>query len=93
MSVIAIKSDYIEKANEAYCNLEEYQHIFEKEAYVISYAKCLLLQQNDLQDFYINGIGVNVYKHSNGYELYFDNYVIDIDVYDKQIVNYKISHI
>ena len=31
---------------------------------------------------------VSVYEHSGGYELYFDNYVIDIDVYNKQIVNY-----
>lgn len=90
MSVIAAKSEYIYSANSAYSNLQEYEEIFEKEASVISYLKCALLRNDDIDDFYVNGIGVNVYETSSGYELYFDSYVMDVDVYDKQIIDFEV---
>lgn len=91
MSIIAMKSEYISCANKVYNNLQEVENIFEKEAYVLSYVKCLLLKEEELDDFYINGINVNAYEISNGYELCFDGIVMNIETYDKQIINFEIS--
>ena len=87
MSVIIAKNEYIICANKAYANLKEYEDILEKEISVISYVKCCLLRNETLQDFYINGIAVTVYGDNDSYDLYFDDYRLKIDVYDKQIVN------
>ena len=91
MAIIAAKSDYIYKANLIYANLIKHEEVFEIEAQIISHVKCSLLRNEKLDDFYISGIEVDVYQTSNGYELYFDNYHIDIQVYDKQIVGFEIS--
>jgi len=91
MSIIAIKADYISSGNTVYSKLEEYQAIFEEEAYIISYVKCTLLRKEELSDFNINGIEVSVFNSNDGYELYFDDYLISIEVYDDQIVGFKTS--
>ena len=90
MALIAAKSDYIYKANMAYANLQDHEQVFEMEAQVLSYVKCVLLRNEDLDDFYIYGSVVSVYQTSNGYELYFDDYKMNIDVYDKQIVDFSV---
>lgn len=90
MSLIALKSDYIISANNVYNNLIQLEDIYEKQAQVISYAKYTLLRNEELEDYVINGIYVSVYKTSSGYELCFDEYSIDIDVYDKQIVDFSV---
>ena len=90
MSLIAMKSEYISSANKVYANLEEVERIFEKEAYVLSYAKCVILRKEELNDFYTNGISVTVFKTSNGYELCFDGNTIELEIYDNQIINYVI---
>ena len=90
MSLIAAKSDYIYSANTAFSNLQECEEIFELEANVISYFKCMLLRNDEIDDFYINGIYVSVYETPDGYELYFDSYEMNIDVYDKQIINFEV---
>lgn len=86
-----MKSDYLYTGNSVYDNLREFENIFEEEAYVISYAKCALLRNEELDDFYINGISVSVYENSSGYELYFDEFKLDIEVYDKQIIDFSIE--
>ena len=90
MALIAVKSDYIEKANLAYSNLKEHEEIFELEAQILSYAKCCLLRNEELDDFYTYGTSVYVYQTSNGYELCFDDYQMYIEVYDKQIVDFSV---
>ena len=90
MALIAAKSDYIEKANLAYNNLKKHEEIFEIEAEVLSYAKCCLLRNEDLEDFYTYGTYVSVYQTFDGYELCFDDYQMYIEVYDKQIVDFDI---
>lgn len=93
MSLIAIKSDYIYKANNVYINLKEYEDIFELEALVLTYAKCYLIQNNELNDFIVNGIYVCTYGSGNNYELYFDNYVMKIDVYERMIIDYSMKRL
>lgn len=88
LSVIAVKSDYLYKANEVYYNLQEYEEVFNLEAQILSYIKCVLLRNEQLEDFVTNDCYVTVYETTNGYELLFDNYVMDIDVYDKQIIDF-----
>lgn len=87
MSIVALKSDYIISANKAYANLEESESLFEEEVYVLSYIKCALLREEEIDDYYINGIYVSVYDTNNGYELCFNGYKLDIEIYDKQIID------
>ena len=89
MSLIAVKADYVYKANTIYARLEEFEELFEAEAAVLSYAKCALMRQAPLDDYAANGIYVSVYNSGNGYDLYFLDYVMEIDVYEKQIVNFS----
>lgn len=93
LTVILAKSDYLYTANTAYINLKKAENTFEKEAYVISYIKCKLLRNEEIDDYMTNGVFVSVYETTNGYELYFDNYRISIEVYDKQIIDYDIEKV
>lgn len=90
MSLIAAKADYIYRANTIYRQLEEFEELFETEAKVLTYAKCALMQEAELDDFVASGIYVSVYNSNSGYDLYFLDYVMEMDVYDKQIVNYSV---
>lgn len=91
MSLILAKSNYIEVADNIYQQLEQYQDTFNMEAKVLNYVKCCLARNEELVDFYVDGIDVRVSNNNSGYSLYFDNYVIDIEVYEKQIVNFSFS--
>lgn len=93
MTVILAKSDYLKTANDVYYNLQENEKIFESEAIVLNYIKCMIIRNEEIDDFYVDGIYVNVYENSNGYELYFEDYVMNIDVYDKQIINFDIRRL
>ena len=84
--IIAAKSDYIEKANNAYINLRNYEEIFEMETQIIDHVKCALIRNEELDDFYIDDCLVSVYRNGNEYDLYFANYEMEIEVYEKQIV-------
>lgn len=90
MSVILAKSDYLQSANNVYYNLQENERLFELEANVINYVKCSLLRNEEIDDFYVNGIYVETYETNNGYELCFDDYVMNIEIYDKQIIYFDI---
>lgn len=87
-----MKSEYIASANLAYSNLKESEELFRQEAYILSYVKCSLLRKEELNDFYTNGINVSTYKTGNGYALYFDNYCINIDVFENMIVDFEIKN-
>lgn len=84
------KSDYIYKANTIYSDLKEMNDFFYMESQVINYVKCLLLRNEEIEDFNVAGIDVLVYSTDSGYELCFDDYVIEIEVCDKQIVNFEV---
>lgn len=85
------KLDYIEKCNNAYYNLNEFTDSFYEEALIINHVKCVLLQNEELTDFNINGINVEVYEQNDSYNLFFDDKQINIDVYDNMVVDYYVE--
>lgn len=89
--IITAKSDYIVKANEVYYNLIQYEELFNMEAKIIDYAKCALLRNETLDDFYIDNCLVEVFDYGDEYILYFDNYKMAIEVYNKQIIGMKVE--
>ena len=91
MSIMAAKIDHLNKANEVYLNLKESENVFEKEARVITKAKCILLKEQGLTDFSAGNMDVRVYRNGDGYELYFDGYVLVLAVYEKQIVDFEMK--
>lgn len=91
MSIMAAKIDHLNKANEVYLNLKESENVFEKEARVITKAKCILLKEQGLTDFSAGNMDVRVYRNRDGYELYFDGYVLVLAVYEKQIVDFEMK--
>ena len=91
MMIVSLKSEYIYNANNVYINLREYENIFEIESKIIGYIKCYLIQNDNLEDFIIDNRYVSVYKNGNSYELYFDDYVMNIDTYERQIIDYSLS--
>ena len=93
MSIVTAKADYIRKANEVYLNLRSFEEVFSKEAKVISHAKCLLLREESLSDFEVGGIRVRVFQTVNGYDLYFENYVLSIVTYDRQIIDFQMKRV
>ena len=93
MSLIAAKADYIYKADTIFKKLEEYEELFEAEAQVLTYAKCSLIREDTLDDFVVSGIYVSVYNSADGYDLYFLDYIMEINVYDKQIVNFTVKRL
>lgn len=91
IAIVSLKADYIYKANMAYENLIEYEELFFKEASIINYVKCALLQEKELDDFNINGINVYVFRKADRYILEFDSKHMEISVFDKQVVNIEYS--
>ena len=83
-----MKSEYILAADNVYMNLRENEEAFAKEAAVLSYAKCILMRNEPLEDFSVNGTPVRVYGDNGIYELYYGGYRLEIYVYEKQIVDF-----
>lgn len=90
-SLILAKSNYIYSANTVYSNLKDSEEYFYYEALIVSYAKCELLYNSMLDDFYIDGIYVEVEQLENEYNLYFLNYKLNITVLDNVIIDFFIS--
>ncbi len=86
--MISMKSEYILAADNVYMNLRKNEETFAKEAAVLSYAKCILMRNEPLEDFSVNGIPVRVYGDNGIYELYYGGYRLEIYVYEKQIVDF-----
>lgn len=88
MNILMIKNDFIIASDEVYDNLKNYEELFAKEAMILNYVKCELLQNDDLDDFSINGIDVFI-SYNNDYYLKFDDKTLIINVKDKQIMDYR----
>ena len=86
-----VKTDYIIKSKTALLNLQEFQDHFSLEAKVIWHAKCILMQNEDLDNYYVDGVYVNVDNINGGYQLRYLDYIVDITVFDKMIIDYTIE--
>lgn len=84
-------NNYLYLSNKTYKELEEYIDIFEKESIVIDRFKCLLLREEEIDDFSVNGNSVNVYKNNNEYTLLFDNLTLQLFTKDKMIMSYQLK--
>lgn len=91
MNLVTMKSDFILSANSVYSNLKEYEKDFSIQAKVISSFKCMLLRNEEIEDYVVDGIQVNVFLNNDSAVIYFDDYVLNVDIKDKQIINYDIS--
>lgn len=84
MSIVILIADYIITANNIYINLDEFYDDFALEAKIINEAKCLVA--NDmLEDFYVDGYLVSVYKDGSDYVLSYNGLDMAIKVEDKMI--------
>ena len=90
MSIVILKSEYIYTANTVYNNLLSAQDTFALEVSVISYAKCALLNEKEFKSFNVDGYHVSIYETNDGYNLYVQDYCINIVVYERQIISYSI---
>ena len=84
-------NNYLYLSNKTYKELEEYIDVFEKESIVIDKFKCLLLQEEEIDDFSVNGNNVNVYKNNNEYTLLFDGLTLQLFTKDKMIMSYQLK--
>ena len=84
-------NNYLYLSNKTYKELEEYIDVFEKESIVIDKFKCLLLQEEEIDDFSVNGNNVNVYKNNNEYTLLFDDLILQLFTKDKMIMSYQLK--
>lgn len=91
MTILVSKLDYISKINNVYANLNEFIDSFADEAMIINHVKCILLQNEELDSFNVNGLDVEVYKQNDGYTLFFADKQMNIDVYDNMVIDYCIE--
>lgn len=89
ITLILAKSDYIYTANSVYINLDESDTNFADRVKVISYFKTILLLNEEILDFSIDGIYVDVEEYDGGYYLSFNNELLNISVIDRVIVDYE----
>ncbi len=91
LSLIALKSDYIAKADQVYGNLEEFELLFEQEALIIDHMKCLLARNEEIGDFCAGSTCVSVFRDGEAYLLYFSDLFMRVDVCDRQIVGFEVK--
>lgn len=84
-------SEYIILANEIYIDLDEFYDEFYLEAKVINEAKCVIANNDELIDFYVDGILINVVNEGSNYIFYFNGLEYILTVEDKMITYYDIN--
>lgn len=89
MSLILTMSEYIINANEIYIALKDNIEEFKKEALIIDYVKCVLINKEELNDFYIDETYVSVYQNAEYYYLDYDDIELKLEVVDGVIEDYS----
>lgn len=69
IALMLILNDYIYKSISVFNNIKDSIQILQYEASAIEYAKCVLINKQELEDFYINGYDVSVDRDGNDYYL------------------------
>lgn len=81
-------NDYIYKSSLALDNINNGLYLFEYEAKLMDYIKCELINDNELNDFEIDGINVSVIKNGDDYELISSVEDIKVETYDGLVIDY-----
>lgn len=79
-------SEYIITANNTLIKLREGIDSFKQEAMLIDEAKCYLVNHKDLDDF--EYYGTYVEETGRGYNLYYGDLVIRLEIEDNMITDY-----
>ena len=89
IAVMLILNDYIYKSVSVFNNIKDSMEILDYEANVIEYAKCVLINRQDLEDFYINGYDISVDKSGDDY--YLSSYMgtLHLNTNDGLIIDYN----
>lgn len=82
-------NSYLMLSNNTYYELEKYQETFSLEAKILEKFKCLILKE-EINDFYIEGNEIKVFKEDDKYYLSFNNQVLEVLVKDKMIFDFKL---
>ena len=82
-------NDYIYKSNLVYDNINTSIDDFYDEARVIEYAKCALINKQDLNDFIVDEIDVSVDFENDTYHLYYNDIELCLKVKDNLIYDYN----
>ena len=89
IAVMLILNDYIYKSVSVFNNIKDSVEILNYEASVIDYAKCVLINKQELEDFYINGYDVSVDKDGDDYYLYSSMGTLKLNTSDGLILDYN----
>ena len=84
-----ILNDYIYKSTYVFSNIKDSIDVFNYEAGVIEFAKCVLINKQELEDFSVNGYYVDVLKSGDTYYLNSDMGTLRLETYDGLILDYN----
>ena len=82
-------NDYIYKATSVFNNIQDSYDILAYEASVIDYVKCVLINKQELEDFYVDGYDVSVNKNGDTYYLSSDYGTLRLNTSDGLIIDYN----
>lgn len=82
-------NDYVYKSSEVFNNINESFDDFCDEARVIEYAKCCLINNQELEDFCVDSIYVSVDKNGDEYYLAYNDVCLRIETVDNLIYDYN----
>ena len=82
-------NDYIYKATSVFNNIQDSFDILAYEASVIDYVKCVLINKQELEDFYVDGYDVSVNKYGDTYYLNSDYGTLRLNTSDGLIIDYN----
>ena len=89
LSLMNLISDYLLNANQIYADLLAYNADFKMEVAIIAQAGCQLLENDDIEDFYLDGVYVNVEKNDNSYLLTCADLKLRIETQQRMITYYS----
>lgn len=89
IAVMLILNDHIYKSAYVFSNIKESVDAFNFEASVIEYAKCVLINKQELDDFCVDGYCVEVSKSGDTYYLDSDMGSLRLETYDGLILDYN----
>lgn len=82
-------NDYIYKSVEVFNNINESYDDFCVEARVIEYVKCCLINNQELDDFYVDSVYVSADKNGDDLYLDYDDVCLKVETVDNLIYDYN----